>query len=73
MRTTTPASRLACARHAVSTLLAWEWPQDAAADWTPTPEAVADKTRALYSWVTVSAEEAQAAIDQVTARSAAAS
>jgi hypothetical protein len=68
MRTTTPASRAACARHAAGQLLAWDYPEDAGNDWNPTPAQVIERTKALYSWVTVSEDEARAAIAEVSPR-----
>lgn len=61
-RKTTPASRLACARHAVTLLLAWDMPVGQF-DWTPAPEQVVAKTTELYSWVTIGTDEAQSALD----------
>jgi hypothetical protein len=69
-RRMTPETRLQCAVHAVSELISWEWPATVPADaeWVPTVAQVAAKTRALYSWVEITPEEAQAPIDVVIRR-----
>lgn len=67
-RQTTAETRAACARHAASELLRWEYPADAGPDWSPTPQQVIDKTRDLYSWVIVTEDEAIVAIAATQAR-----
>ena len=64
--------RAKCAAHAVSELFRWGFPPNAPDDWTPSAQQVIAKTNALYGWVTITEEEALAAIDAARPRHAAA-
>jgi hypothetical protein len=68
VRTTTPASRAACARHAAGQILAWDYPENAGNDWNPSPAQVIERTKTLYSWVEISEDEALTAIAEVSPR-----
>jgi hypothetical protein len=68
-RKTTPASRLACARHAVTDLLTWDHPGEPV-DWQPTEQQIEERTTQLYSWVALEPGEATAALAQILAEDA---
>lgn len=69
-RVESPEGRARCAVHAVSVLLSWEQPADAADGWTPGIERIIAKTRELYGWVTIDETEAAAALETVLAERA---
>lgn len=61
-RVESPEGRRRCAAHAVSQLFAWDAPVGAPGDWAPSTVQVITKTRQLYGWVTLTEDEAVAAI-----------